>query len=80
MIRRILVALLLTVTVSVGFLVGRASAAQPQMQAALTNLRQARTNLDRATADKGGHRERALRLVNEAIDEVEKGISYDRRH
>ncbi|HKO57982.1 MAG TPA: hypothetical protein VJ276_19095 [Thermoanaerobaculia bacterium] len=80
MIRRILVALLLTVTVSAGFLVGRATAAQPQMQSALNNLRQARTNLDRATPDKGGHREKALRLVNEAIGEVEAGISFDRRH
>jgi hypothetical protein len=80
MMRRILVALALVLTVSAGFVVGRASAAQPQMQTALTHLRQARTALDRATADKGGHRGRALALVNDAIKQVEEGIEYDRRH
>ncbi|HVR37624.1 MAG TPA: hypothetical protein VMU84_00900 [Thermoanaerobaculia bacterium] len=80
MTRRILVALALVVVIATAFIGGRLSAAQPQMQAALTNLRQARANLDRATADKGGHREKALVLVNQAIDEVQEGIQYDRRH
>ena len=77
--RSIIRALFLTLILAVGFIAGQLSAAQPQMQAALTNLRQARTNLNRASADKGGHRERALSLVNDAIDQVEKGIAYDRR-
>ncbi len=71
--------LFLVLILAVGFIAGQLSAAQPQMQSALTNLRQARTNLNRATADKGGHRERAIDLVNQAIDQVEKGIAYDRR-
>ena len=59
----------------------RAEAAdQPQMQAALSSLRAAKRHLDKATTDKGGHRARALELVNQAIDEVEKGIRYDRRN
>ncbi len=62
------------------FVAGQISAAQPQMQSALRNLKEARTNLNKATADKGGHRNRALALVNDAIDEVEKGIAFDRRH
>jgi hypothetical protein len=72
--------LFLTLVLALAFIAGQLSAAQPQMQAALTNLRQARANLNHATADKGGHRERAISLVNQAIDEVEAGISYDRRH
>lgn len=62
-----------------GFVAGQMSAAQPMMQAALGNLKQARANLSNATADKGGHRARALALVDEAIEQVEKGIAYDRR-
>ncbi|HEV7919398.1 MAG TPA: hypothetical protein VGR02_01265 [Thermoanaerobaculia bacterium] len=80
MLRRILITLVLTLMVSAGFVVGRASAAQPEMQAALTNLREARANLDRATNDKGGHRNKAVRLVNDAIVEVEAGMRFDRRH
>ena len=64
----------------VAFVAGQLTAAQPQMQSALTNLRQAKRNLEAATNDKGGHRARALSLVNDAINEVEKGISFDRRH
>jgi len=78
--RSIIRALFLTLILAIGFIAGQLSAAQPHMQAALSNLRAARTNLNRATADKGGHRERALALVNDAIDQVEKGIAYDRRH
>jgi hypothetical protein len=33
-----------------------------------------------ADADKGGHRAKAIRLVNEAVVHVEKGIEYDRNH
>jgi hypothetical protein len=80
MMRRILIALALTLMVATGFVAGRASAAQPEMQAALTNLREARANLDRATNDKGGHRGKAIRLVNDAIGEVEAGMRFDRRH
>ena len=53
---------------------------QPHMQAALDALRNAKRELSDATSDKGGHRVRALRLVNQAIGEVERGIRYDRRH
>ena len=53
---------------------------QPHMQAALEALRNAKRDLDQATSDKGGHRVKALRLVNQAIGEVERGIQYDRRH
>jgi len=45
------------------------------MQAALDHLKSARKNLDKANADKGGHRAKAIALVNQAIDEVNLGIS-----
>jgi hypothetical protein len=47
---------------------------QPRMQRALELLRDAKSNLEAATADKGGHRVRAIGYVNNAIDEVKKGI------
>jgi hypothetical protein len=50
------------------------------MQAALEHLRQARVSLNKATPDKGGHREKAIQLVNDAIAQVEAGIAYDRHH
>jgi type II secretory pathway pseudopilin PulG len=53
---------------------------QPKMQAALEALRQARQALDQASPDKGGHRVKAIELVNQAIAEVEKGIQFDRRN
>jgi hypothetical protein len=78
--RSVIRGLLLVLVLAVGFIAGQLSAAQPHMQAALNHLRQARTSLNRATADKGGHRERAIELVNQAIDQVEAGIAYDRHH
>jgi hypothetical protein len=62
------------------FIFNESSADQPHMQKALDHLRNARENLQKATPDKGGHRQNALDLVNQAIDEVEKGIAADRRN
>ena len=47
---------------------------QPHMQAALDHLRQAKSNLERGTSDKGGYRRRAIDAVNDAINETQKGI------
>lgn len=77
---RLVVAFMLCAVLVSGFLLGRASADQPHMQAALESLKIARTELDKADPDKGGHRVRALKLVNEAIEQVEHGIGYDRHH
>ena len=78
--RSILMSLLLVVLVSGGFLVGRATADQPHMQAALDHLRAAKVELEKAVADKGGHRVAALKLTNDAITEVVAGIEYERTH
>lgn len=77
--RSLLRGLLLVCLLAIGFIAGQLSAAQPKMHDALKHLRAARADLNRATADKGGHRERAIDLVNSAINEVERGIAYDRR-
>jgi len=50
------------------------------MSAALGHLQQAKNELEKATATKGGHRENAMRLVNEAMAEVQQGEAYDVTH
>ncbi|MBL8675699.1 MAG: hypothetical protein JNL07_12480 [Rhodospirillales bacterium] len=52
---------------------------QPHMRSALSSLQTARSQLQQASADKGGHRAQAINLVNSAIDQVQKGIAYDNR-
>jgi hypothetical protein len=39
-------------------------------------LQQARSYLVQATPNKGGHRERAINLVNHAINGTEAGMAY----
>jgi hypothetical protein len=51
---------------------------QPHMQSALDSLMSAKDSLERADTDKGGHRVKALGLVNQAIDEVKRGIEAAR--
>ncbi|MBV9647969.1 MAG: hypothetical protein JO043_10935 [Candidatus Eremiobacteraeota bacterium] len=63
-----------------GTLTGIVSAAQPHMQSALSYLYDARQQLQVALADKGGHRDRAINLVNSAISEVRSGMAYARMH
>lgn len=53
---------------------------QPEMHGALEHLHQAKENLEKAKHDKGGHRERALQLVDQAISEVNAGIEYAIHH
>jgi hypothetical protein len=77
---RLVIALLVVTAIASGFVAGHASADQPHMQSALEHLRLAKEELLRADRDKGGHRERALRLTNDAIAEVERGVRYDRHH
>jgi hypothetical protein len=53
-----------------------AYAAQPHMLNALDLLRSARTELERANSNKGGHRERAIDAVDRAIHETREGIAF----
>lgn len=55
---------------------GVALAQQPNMQNALSQLQGARASLLEARPNKGGHRDRALALVSQAIVQVEAGIAF----
>ena len=55
-----------------------ARADQPHMKAALEHLRAARAELQMAEHDKGGWRVRAVRNVNQAIADTEKGMAFAR--
>lgn len=57
-----------------------AKADQPRMEAALRDLQSALNNLKAATDDKGGHRRKAIVNVEQAIQQTELGIKFDRRH
>ena len=48
---------------------------QPRMRDALAHLRSARAVLAQAEHNKGGHRAKALELVERAIAEVEAGMA-----
>jgi hypothetical protein len=52
---------------------------EPHMSAALGHLEQAKAELEKATPNKGGHRERALELVNQALQQVQEGEVYYER-
>lgn len=72
-------------TFAFGFLFFTATTAnaapdQARMKSARSELQQAKNNLQNADKDKGGHRAKAVRLVDKAIAEVNKGIAYDRNH
>lgn len=73
-------AVLVIITLTGGFLIGCATGGQPHMNAALAELRAARSELEAATEGKGGHRERAIALVDEAIVEVQAGIDFASSH
>lgn len=53
---------------------------QPHMRLALEAMRNAKKHLDEATADKGGHRVKAIEHLNLAITETQAGIAYDASH
>lgn len=53
---------------------------QPEMTAALNSLREAQQHLQTAADNKGGHRERALELIDQAISEVHQGMEYADHH
>jgi hypothetical protein len=53
---------------------GLAEAQQPHMKMALRALNNAKTQLQNAEPDKAGHREKAIGLVGQAIEQTEQGI------
>jgi len=64
------------VMLALTFFVGRASALpQPNMEAALGHLEQAKAALEKAEHNKGGFRVKAIEHVNQAIAAVRDGIA-----
>jgi hypothetical protein len=74
--RQAVVVLALLAAFVVGCYVGPTVAYQPHMENALGALRQARSELAASEPNKGGFREQAIGLVDQAIAATEKGISY----
>jgi hypothetical protein len=57
-----------------------AEAYQGNMERALASLHQALQSLQEATANKGGHRARAVELVRQAIEETQAGVAFADEH
>ena len=72
---RLVKAIVILAVAGGAFVAGLAYAAQPHMEAALNALLTAQTELKVAEHNKGGHRVKALELVNSAIAQVQAGIA-----
>ncbi len=73
MLKRIVI--VLVIGLLIGVAVGSwAAIHQPHMMAALEALKTAKTELEMAEHNKGGHRAKALELVHKAIEQTKKGI------
>jgi hypothetical protein len=70
--RTVLLGALIAASVGVGYAIG----AQPHMNESIAFLQSARGELQAATPNKGGHRERAMGLIDQAIAEVRAGIAF----
>jgi hypothetical protein len=70
--RRLLLGAAIASSMGIGYAIG----AQPHMTESMSLLQSARAELARATPNKGGHRERALGLIDQAIGEVRAGIAF----
>jgi hypothetical protein len=57
-----------------------AEAYQGNMERALSALEAAMQSLQAATLNKGGHRERAMHLIEHAMGEVQAGIDFGYQH
>ena len=53
---------------------------EPHMSAAYGHLQQAKAELERAAANKGGHREKAMQMVDQAMRQIEEGEQYYQQH
>jgi hypothetical protein len=73
---RLLLGIAVTSSLGIGYAIG----AQPHMDATLALLQNARSELTAATPNKGGHRERALALIDQTIEQVREGITFAATH
>jgi hypothetical protein len=51
-----------------------------EMDAALAQLREARVHLDKGGHDFGGHRVKAIRIVDKAMQEIQASVDYANSH
>ena len=70
--RKALLGTAIAASMGIGYAIG----AQPHMSETITLLQSARGELAAATPNKGGHRERALGLIDQAIGEVRAGMAF----
>jgi hypothetical protein len=70
--RKALLGTAIAASMGIGYAIG----AQPHMAETIGFLQSARSELAAATPNKGGHRERALGLIDQAIGEVRAGIAF----
>lgn len=67
--------------VTLAGLAGSAAAEhQPKMDQALKSLADAKAALEAANANKGGHRRKAISLIDEAIHQVREGKKFANTH
>lgn len=71
-IRIVLLGGVIATSLGIGYAIG----AQPHMGESLAFLQSARGELQAATPNKGGHRERAIGLIDNAIAEVRAGMAF----
>jgi hypothetical protein len=71
-IRTVLFGAAIAGSVGIGYAIG----AQPHMAESIALLQSARGELAAAIPNKGGHRERGLALIDQAIAEVRAGMAY----
>lgn len=68
---------------SIGLAVSASSPAeayQGNMERALSSLYDSLASLREASSNKGGHREKAMQLIQQAISEVQQGIEFADEH
>jgi len=70
--RKALLGTAIAASMGIGYAIG----AQPHMTASIGLLQSARAELAAATPNKGGHREKAMGLIDQAIGEVRAGIAF----
>ena len=71
-VRKLVLGTAIAASMGIGYAIG----AQPHMAETVTLLQSARAELAAATPNKGGHRERALGLIDQAIAEVRAGMAF----
>jgi hypothetical protein len=71
-------------TALIGMALGAAGtvalAKQGHMEEAYHHLQGAKEELQEADHDKGGHRDKALELINRAMQQVQAGMQYAHEH